>query len=369
MMAPSGPGRTAAAELPGYDDPPVGPATLVAAYRRRWKRRRLLLRAFRAGRQISAIEDRTGAMPDKSPVVLCVFRNEALRLPQFLDHHRALGAGHFLMVDNGSTDGSAGLVAGQADVSLFRASGGYRAARYGMDWANALLARHGQGRWCLTLDADELFQPHDGGSLPALIARLETEGRESYGALMVELFPRGPLAAARPGPGQSPLDLLGWFDPAGYRARLQLRSAHVWVQGGPRARVFFSDDPDRAPTLSKTPLVRWHWRYAYVSSTHSLLPARLNRWEGTENGLILHTKFLADAADKARDDLVRQQHFNDPAAHRAYYEQLLDGPDLWHDGARRYSLSEARAAGLTRITCGGYPATNAPEMDSRGLSS
>jgi hypothetical protein len=30
---------------------------------------------------------------------------------------------------------------------------------------------------------------------------------------------------------------------------------NLWIQGGPRARRFFADDPERAPALNKIPLV------------------------------------------------------------------------------------------------------------------
>ena len=40
-------------------------------------------------------------------------RNERVRLPYFLEYYRRIGVGHFLIVDNGSDDGSRDLLAGQ----------------------------------------------------------------------------------------------------------------------------------------------------------------------------------------------------------------------------------------------------------------
>ena len=34
----------------------------------------------------------------------CVGRNEAVKIPQFLEHHRGLGVDRFFYVDNGSDD-------------------------------------------------------------------------------------------------------------------------------------------------------------------------------------------------------------------------------------------------------------------------
>ena len=50
----------------------------------------------------------------------------------------------------------------------------------------------------------------------------------------------------------------------------------AWLDDAAGGPVFFADRPERAPALNKVPLVRWDRRYAYVSSTHMLLPRGLN---------------------------------------------------------------------------------------------
>ena len=46
-------------------------------------------------------------------------RNEALRLPSTLRHHRTLGVDRFFVLDNGSTDGTLDYLAGEPDVTRF----------------------------------------------------------------------------------------------------------------------------------------------------------------------------------------------------------------------------------------------------------
>ena len=48
------------------------------------------------------------AIPDRADEIRCFFcgRNEARRLPEFLEYHRRLGVERFFFVDNGSTDES-----------------------------------------------------------------------------------------------------------------------------------------------------------------------------------------------------------------------------------------------------------------------
>ena len=89
----------------------------VQAYRLRIKRRRLLFRSLRKRRQLRPVRDNTQWIGAGDVLCFVTLRNEMNRLPYFLEHYRALGVRHFLMVDNNSTDGSGDFLATQADVS------------------------------------------------------------------------------------------------------------------------------------------------------------------------------------------------------------------------------------------------------------
>lgn len=305
------------------------------------------------------MQDRTATLPREAILCLSTIRNEAARLPHFLAHYRRLGVDHFLIVDNDSTDGTRDMLAGEADVSLWRTGAGYRASRFGVDWLTWLMIRHGHGRWCLTADADELLvYPYcETRDLRALTGWLARQGRLSFPAMMLDLFPQGPLSGTA-APGADPIRTLGWFDAGNYTIVENPVLWNLWIQGGPRSRAFLAGDPRRAPTLSKTPLVHWNRRFVYVNSTHSLLPRGLNRvydQTGGEapSGVLLHTKFLPGIVERAREERARDEHFHDGAAYQDYYAQLLAAPDLWHAHARRYTgWRQLEALGL--ISRGGW---------------
>lgn len=323
--------------------------SVLRAYALRWRRRRFRWRADRAYRDLTPVADRTDRIADGAVLLILCFRDEMERLPHFVAHYRELGVDHVLAVDNASSDGSDRFLSEQPDVSLWRTTASYRAARFGMDWCNALLDRYGAGHWCLTVDADELWV--GPARLPDLTRSLDQAGRETHGALMLELYPKGPLGTQSFAAGGDPLSVLTGFDPAGYRARVQPRLGQLWVQGGPRARCFFANRPERAPTLNKTPLVKWRRGYTYVSSTHSLLPRRLNDWRGTENALLLHTKFLPSVAERSQTERALGEHFGDPSLYDAYYDALASAPTLWCAESMIYEgWSQARMLGLTRIS-------------------
>ncbi|NIZ12193.1 glycosyltransferase family 2 protein [Phaeobacter sp. HF9A] len=327
--------------------------SLGAAYRLRLKRRACLWRAFRARHRLSLVADNTAQIRPEDILVFCVLRNERQRLPYFLEHYRDLGAGHFLVVDNGSDDGSLAYLQEEArrgDLSIWETPESYRDSRFGLDWSGWLLMRFGHRHWCLTVDADELlvYPGMEQHPLPALTDHLDKTGQDGFGTMMLDMFPKGALDQPRYEAGQDPTEVLGWFDAGPYRAVRQAPLGNLWLQGGTRERVFFQQAPERAPTLNKIPLIRWNRRYAYTNSTHALLPRQMNMlYDGPggsqPSGVLLHTKFLPEVVQKSAEDQQRGAHFHTPALFYGYYSELKKAPDLWHSGALRYEGPEQLA--------------------------
>jgi glycosyltransferase involved in cell wall biosynthesis len=277
-------------------------------------------------------------------VLLAVcLRNEAVRLPFFLDWYRRLGVAHVLAVDNGSTDGSLELLRDRPDVSLWRTEDSYRAARFGMDWIVHLLGRHAHDHWVVTADADEflVYPFHDSRPLPALTGWLAQAGAQAYPAMLLDMYPEGAVDAQPYRPGADPFEIAGWFDAANYTIRPNRWYGNLWIQGGPRARTMFADRPRLAPSLNKIPLVRWRRGYAYVSSTHMLLPRGLNRrWDaaGGERpaGCLLHAKFLSTLPAKVAEEQERREHFAGGMEYDAYAAQLAGGGGFHTPWSTRY---------------------------------
>lgn len=313
------------------------------SYQLRVERRRLLWRAFRSRHALISVADRTAALRPSDILVLTTLRNERARLPFFLSYYRRLGVTHFMMIDNDSTDGCQGYLADQPDVSLWTTKASYKRSRFGMDWVMWLLMRYGHGRWCLTVDPDEfLIYPFcDTRPLAALTDWLDSHDSPAFPAMLLDMYPKGPIDSFTYAEGDDPFRTARWFDAGNYMISRNARYGNLWIQGGPRARMFFADNPRAAPALNKIPLVRWNWRYAYVSSTHMLLPKRLNRVyeiEGGEraSGLLLHTKFLPTLTEKVNEELARKQHYANSREYYAYAQQIGEQPDLWCPASQEY---------------------------------
>ncbi|MBS0125885.1 glycosyltransferase family 2 protein [Thetidibacter halocola] len=309
----------------------------------RVRRKRLGLRALRKRRELRPVADRTADLSRRDILLFCTQRNEGARLPHFLDYYRALGVNHFFFVDNDSDDGSLQILARQKDVSVWTTRASYKRSRYGVDWMNWLLRRYGHGHWCLTVDPDELFvYPFcDTRPLRALTDWLEASNVKSFGAMLLDMYPKGRIDAQPYQPGDDPLRIACWFDAGNYAITRNPQLWNLWIQGGPRARVFFRDTPEKAPALNKIPLVKWDRRYVYVSSTHNLLPRGLNltydEWGGEKtSGMLLHTKFLSTFPQKAEEELARRQHYGASREYIAYADGIRDNPDLWCRFSEKY---------------------------------
>lgn len=284
------------------------------------------------------------AKPTKNAKLCFVtLRNERVRLPFFLSYYRDMGVDHFLIVDNGSDDGSREYLLQQEDVSLWQAKGSYKASRFGMDWLNWLLFRYGTGNWCLTVDPDEfLVYPHcDTRPLKALTQWMDTSRIRSFSAMLLDVYPEGRIGDQPYRPGMNPMEIACWFDPANYMIHKNGQYGNLWIQGGPRARSFFARDPKLAPALNKIPLVRWRRHYAYISSTHMALPRALNivyDEEGGEriSGVLLHAKFLSTFIEKSSEEMVRGEHYADSQEYRAYSAGMEDDMILWTEESRCY---------------------------------
>ncbi len=314
---------------------------LARHYRLRLLRKKWQIRTLRRKKDLSCVKMGAGHDKARGIFLFSTMRNEALRLPYFLEYYRKLGVDQFFIVDNGSTDGTAELLKAQPDVSLWRTQASYRRAKFGVLWLNNLLNAYGHEHWCLVVDVDELFvyPYHDTRPLSALTDWLTASQINSFAAMLIDMYPRG---EGRYEPGQNPLETLTHFDAGNYTQRRNIRFTELWIQGGPRQRLFFRAQPAKAPALNKTPLVFWRKHYVYVSSTHLLLPRSLNQTyerEGGEKicGALLHSKFLPDLAARAQEELKRGEHYANSAEYLAYSENPDAIGQMWTPQSTKYT--------------------------------
>lgn len=285
-------------------------------------------------------------------VVGCL-RNEMLRLPAFLEHYRRLGVSRFLLVDNGSDDGSREWLLAQPDVTVFHTDQSYAESGCGIAWQNALLRDHAVGHWTFIVDVDEffIFPGYEGAGLRSFLDYVESHAATAVVAPMIDMYSGGAIARTGYVSGQDLLTACPFFDGDGYEMGPEASEAHdLPVRGGPRHRLFWErhDRGFPSPVLKKTPLVRWSEACELVASTHTLKGCT---WAEV-SGVLLHFKFLQDFAENAREETERAEHFADARQYRAYDDVLAReaGLTAFHEGSVRFQDSAQLAQmGLMRV--------------------
>jgi glycosyltransferase involved in cell wall biosynthesis len=302
--------------------------------------------------------------------VFMTVRNEILRLPRTLDHYRRIGACRFVVVDNGSTDGSKEFLLTQPDCHVFVTRNSYSEAGYGLEWQHSLLDEYGVNHWCLVVDADEwfIYPGYESQPLPALAAHLEQSGAQGMFAFLLDMYGAGPIAQSIAEPQASPFDASRYFDrDYAWHRRFYIRGLQrprfpqYDVVGGPRLRLlfpflhrhyylletlwqisFFTRAPlpvalRRAPTLSKIPFIRWlpGTRYQHP---HATTPIELSN----VTGALLHFKFLPDFDVRVANEAKRKEHWDGASEYVRYLAKLKNNRMLsfYYPGSVEYKGSE-----------------------------
>lgn len=263
-------------------------------------------------------------------------RNEAQRLPYLLTYYRRLGVDRFVVVDNGSTDGSRDMLLAQPDTSVFSTEDSFAACSFGMDWVNTLLNHFCDGNWILAPDADEclVWPGCESQTLRQLTQWMDSIGAEALFTIMLEMYSDRAFGTIGYEAGESFLAYAPFFDRRGYVIAPFSAFPNWRIFGGVRQRMF-RDLPNASghlPTISKLPLIRWRRGQAFTAATHFIRePVRL----APMRGALLHFKMLDDLYEECRLEAVREQRFNKSAvaklliaaidrnSHRSFYDSSV----------------------------------------------
>jgi predicted Zn-dependent protease len=255
----------------------------------------------------------------KGVLVVSMLRNELPRLPAFLEHHRKLGVSGFILIDNGSQDGSLDYLAAQPDTVLYSTVDSYAQSQFGIRWLNQVIDMHGHG-WVLHADADErlVFPGSEHRPVGDLTRQLSARGEQIVPGVMIDMFPRriaGDDAAKHE-----------WFDPL--RIRPSVMCPFIEAAGGVRRRLFGT-----TVALSKAPLINAGAGVRYLSS-HTTTPGPVSAVRAAL--LHYHLNYLFDPAhvERLKDEVVRGEHSDlavdrrrSLAMSKALRESDLTGPD------------------------------------------
>jgi len=289
-------------------------------------------------------------------VLVALVRDGEYYLDVFFEHYRRLGVSAFVFFDNGSAD---------ATVARIRREPGTAVLRSALPWLqfeNSFRAyaarRYGRDRWCLFADMDELFDFEGSGTagIQGLTRYLAQSGYTAMQAQMLEMFPEGPLAAAR---GLSYAEAVKAFrcsdistvraldyasEATGFSYFLRQNSlppgGAQMLYGGVRGKVFGENC-----CLSKHPLVFNGPGVQAAVHPHASAGVRVADAEG----LIRHYKFAGDSL--GRDLQIQAGTVSEHGEDRLRSRAMLARPELalWsEDAVQDASVADLQQQGFLR---------------------
>ena len=324
---------------------PQGTAARFAAYARR------KLRAIRTHAQTKALDlifpfkiqllsgPRRVSASVEDFVVVCLVRNGAVYLPEFLRHYRELGAKHIVFLDNGSTDGMPTLLAGEPDVTVVRTTAPFKIYRDVMRrW---LVTTFGRRNWVLCVDIDELFDyPFRRQITPVNLLRyLNRCGFTAVVAQMLDMFPQTAITETS-GAGwrdqhrfYSLSDLerepyAGYYGESNEAAPVGLEVMH----GGVRSSAF-----QVRALLTKHPLLFPSRGISYLHP-HHISGARV----ADLSAVLLHYKYVGDFAEYVKA-IVKDESFSMNSREYKQYLRAIQtdsGLSLYSQAASEFTTVE-----------------------------
>ncbi len=146
------------------------------------------------GKRIQLIQRAADGADPEGVTVLCVEKDSLGYMREFLPYYRKTGIRHFVIIDNGSTDGTDRYLLEQKDVTLYSAPFPFEHHKQA-GWLLQALQETGKDRWYLHADADEFFTwpGMENSTVHHLVRILKTYGMGTFRTVMIDMYPDYPL--------------------------------------------------------------------------------------------------------------------------------------------------------------------------------
>ncbi|MCC3356087.1 glycosyltransferase family 2 protein [Bacillus sp. REN16] len=274
-----------------------------------------------------------GVSNNSKVILVCVVKNDLLKIEKLIEHHRKLGVKHFAILDNGSNDGTLEWLAVQKDVDLFSVEDKYTTNRREA-WINRLIAYYGLNRWYLIVDSDELLAYYnmENKEINAFIDYCEKNSINRVRAVMIDMYASD--AFYKSNKDDEFIENCRYFDLDTYE--YIKRDSLDLITGGPRGRLF-----NQNPWLTKYPLCYFQ-EGDIQGKSHYLFPYIKNKNTNCITAL-LHYKFLPRDINKYRKIALEGNYFNGSIQYKNYIKHIEknDGLSFINEQTKEYTDTDS----------------------------
>lgn len=262
--------------------------------------------------------------PSDALILIVTTYNSMHEIAKFFKHYRKLGIERFVAIDDGSDDGTLDFLCGQPDADVYRSNVPFGKGRDRI-WRQLAMEKYGKDRWYMSVDSDEylVFENSETKRLPDLIREMEQNREWHLAALMIDLYPDGPVDSVADDSARLPWHICPMFDPSGYFIRPQARA--LSIRGGPRYRHF-----GFAGRINKYPLFYADRSTRFDLNYHTMFPYYQNFVP--VRAALLHNKYAPGAI--SRLGLVAQR-----GHHNGSDQGPLIAEDFRYAGSQYYTSS------------------------------
>jgi hypothetical protein len=262
-------------------------------------------------------------------IVVCLVRDGASYVEEFIDHYRTLGARHLVFLDNGSTDDTIPLIRAHDRTTVLASDADF--GTYNPIMRRYLISRYGADNWVLCVDIDEFFDyPYsDRVGLDEFLSYLNEHEYNAVALQMLDMLPGTPLSALDD--AQSIRAAHPYYDVS--NVTTYDYASNPWLHGndidnpdlqthrGGVRQALFDLRPER-PLLTKHMLLRLtRGLRARDVRTHHID----NAFIADVSCVLYHYKFHTGFREYARRVVREGTHSNDSEEYRAYLNALQNG--------------------------------------------
>lgn len=272
---------------------------------------------------------------NKDIILICLVKNDIIRIKKFYEHYRNLGIKCFTFIDNDSTDGTFEYLSNLNPISLLRVKDKYTTINR-QAWINKVMNMYGYNHTFLIVDSDEFLYYPDCESIN-ITKYLTNKNDNRIRALMLDMYTDKKFLNNDKSLELEFMKKYCYFDKDGYKRVKDIR--FDLIIGGVRERVFNKYEPI-TPYLIKYPIMEYKIGDVFYNS-HFSLPYYKNFGHDIYM-VLLHYKFLPSDLDKIRIRVQDKNYTMNSIEYRAYLKAYNENPDLKFINSNSVKLTSSK---------------------------